>query len=96
VSKFFPLETSFLVATIIFELWSSISAVAYNSTTGIVARAIAGLGASGVAPGVYTIAAFSAEPAKRATAGLIGMTHGIAAIAGLPIGGGLTEGASWR
>jgi MFS family permease len=43
------------------------------------------------------IEVFSAEPAKRATyTGLSGMTYRIAAIAGPLVGGGLTEGASWR
>ncbi|KAH6868588.1 major facilitator superfamily domain-containing protein [Alternaria rosae] len=97
VFKFFNLKYSFLVAILIFECGSLVSAVAQNSTTVIVGRALAGLGASGVAPGVYTFSAFSAEPGKRATyTGLIGMTYGIAAVAGPLIGGGLTDGASWR
>jgi MFS family permease len=61
VYKYFPLKTAFLVSICIFELGSLISAIAPNSTTVIVGRSIAGLGASGIAPGVYTIAAFAAE-----------------------------------
>ncbi|KAL9564834.1 hypothetical protein ACKAV7_011286 [Fusarium commune] len=97
IYKFFPLKTSFLVSILIFELGSLISAVARNSMTVIVGRSIAGLGASGVAPGVYTIPAFIAEPEKRATyTGFIGLSYGIAAVAGPLIGGGLTDGVSWR
>ncbi|KAI1028374.1 hypothetical protein LB503_002150 [Fusarium chuoi] len=97
IYKFFPLKTSFLMSIFIFELGSLISAVARNSMTVIVGRAIAGLGASGVAPGVYTIPAFIAAPEKRATyTGFIGLSYGIAAVAGPLIGGGLTDGASWR
>ncbi|KAH7217146.1 major facilitator superfamily domain-containing protein [Fusarium oxysporum] len=97
IYKFFPLKISFLLSILIFELGSLISAVARNSTTVIVGRSIAGLGASGIAPGVYTIPAFIAEPEKRATyTGFIGLSYGIAAVAGPLIGGGLTDGASWR
>ncbi|KAG9497983.1 hypothetical protein J7337_010859 [Fusarium musae] len=85
IYKFFPLKTSFLLSIFIFELGSLISAVARNSTTVIVGRAIAGLGASGVAPGVYTIPAFIAAPEKRATyTGFIGLS---CFYINLPIGG---------
>ncbi|CAI7625861.1 unnamed protein product [Penicillium discolor] len=87
----------FLVAIFIFELGSLIAAVAPNSTTLIAGRAISGLGASGIAPGVYTISAFAAEPTKRATyTGVIGVSYGVAAVCGPLTGGGLTKGASWR
>lgn len=97
VYKYFPLKISFLVAIFIFELGSLITTITPNSTTLIVGRAISGLGASGIAPGVYTISAFAAEPTKRATyTGVIGVSYGVAAVCGPFIGGGLTKGASWR
>ncbi|KAI0814459.1 major facilitator superfamily domain-containing protein [Xylaria sp. FL0064] len=97
VYKFFPLKISFLVSIFIFEVGSLISGVARNSPTVIVGRAISGLGASGIAPGAYTISAFAAEPAKRATyTGIIGAAYGVAAVVGPLIGGGLTAAATWR
>jgi MFS transporter, DHA2 family, glioxin efflux transporter len=97
VFKYFPLKTSFLVAIFVFEIGSLIAGVAQNSTTLIVGRAISGIGASGVAPGVYTISAFAAPPDKRATyTGVIGVSYGVAAVCGPLIGGALTKAATWR
>lgn len=49
--KYFPLKPSFLIGIFIFEVGSLICAVANNSTTLIVGRAIAGAGGAGIASG---------------------------------------------
>jgi Major Facilitator Superfamily len=51
VYKYFPLKLSFLISIFIFEVGSLICAVANNSTTLIVGRAIAGAGGAGIASG---------------------------------------------
>lgn len=48
--KFFPLKTTFLVSIAIFELGSLICAVAQDSTTLIIGRAIAGMCSEKVTP----------------------------------------------
>ncbi|KAL8859489.1 MAG: hypothetical protein Q9198_010635, partial [Flavoplaca austrocitrina] len=87
VYKYFPLKISFLISIFIFELGSLICGVAPNSTTLIVGRAIAGLGAAGIGSGSYTIIAFSASPKKRPLfTGIIGTSYGVAAVVGPLIG----------
>jgi MFS transporter, DHA2 family, glioxin efflux transporter len=73
--KYFGLKSSFLVAVFVFELGSLICAVAPNSTTLIVGRAIAGSGAAGIAGGAYTIIGFAVKPQMRpAFTGVLGAT----------------------
>lgn len=95
--KYFPLKTAYLISIFIFEVGSLICAVANNSTTLIVGRAIAGAGGAGIASGAYTIIAFSVKPQKRAAfTGLMGSVFGLASVIGPLLGGVFTDNLTWR
>ncbi|KAI9675996.1 MAG: hypothetical protein M1817_000739 [Caeruleum heppii] len=95
--KYFSLKTTFFASVSVFEVGSLICAVAKNSLTLIVGRAITGAGGAGVTGGCYVIIAYIVPPAKApAFLGLIGAVFSCASVAGPLLGGLFTNTISWR
>lgn len=83
IYTYYSIKWAFLAALFIFEVGSLICGVAPNSTTLIVGRAVAGVGAAGLFSGAMLILANSAPLEKRPIyMGLLGGMFGISSVAG--------------
>lgn len=93
----FPKKMSYLLYLLVFEVGSLVCAVAPSSHALIAGRAVAGLGASGLFAGAFTILATVIPLHKRAVwTGIMGSTFSIASIVGPVLAGALTQNVSWR
>ena len=97
IYTFYSTKWVFLVAISTFEIGSAICGAAPNSTTLIVGRAIAGLGAAGIFNGAIMILVHSVPLRKRPIfQGLFGAVFGISSVVGPLLGGAFTDNISWR
>lgn len=97
VYKYFPPKLGFLVAIFIFETASVVCGSAPNSTALIVGRALAGVGAAGIASGTFTVIALVVEPKQLATfTGITAITSGVSSAVGPLVGGALSDKVTWR
>ncbi|KID93255.1 MFS transporter, partial [Metarhizium majus ARSEF 297] len=93
----FPKKAIYLLYLFVFEIGSLLCALAPSSDALIVGRAVAGLGASGVFAGGFTLLTTIIPLHKRAIwTGTMGSTFAIASIVGPVLSGALTQHVAWR
>lgn len=97
IYTFFNVKWTFMFAMAVFEIGSIVCAVAKDSPTLIVGRAVAGTGAAGLFSGGMTIIGYSVPLRKRAIylASLSSM-FGVSSIVGPILGGTFTDKLTWR
>ncbi|KAI1147012.1 major facilitator superfamily domain-containing protein [Nemania diffusa] len=96
---FYSIKWTYVIMLPIFELGSIVCALAPNSTTLIVGRAVTGLGAAGLLSGATFIISYCAALEKRAfLLALIFGVYGVGSVTGPLIGGVITDNKtlSWR
>ncbi|KAH6669840.1 efflux pump antibiotic resistance protein [Halenospora varia] len=97
VYKFFDAKWVYLVSIFTFEVGSIICAAGPNSAVFIVGRAISGIGAAGLYQGALSIVGLTVKLEDRPLfLGIVLSAFGIAVCLGPPLGGVLTDHASWR
>ncbi|KAI1205589.1 MFS general substrate transporter [Annulohypoxylon truncatum] len=93
----FRIKVVFITFIVIFELGSLIAALSTSSMMLIIARAISGIGGSGILNGGSTIVAATVPIASRSFLnGIILGCFAVGQAAGPLIGGALTQGITWR
>jgi EmrB/QacA subfamily drug resistance transporter len=83
---------------IVFALASLLAALAEGPVELIVSRGLQGLGAAFIAPAALSLltSTFAEGPARTRALGVWGGISGLASVAGVILGGLLTEGPGWR
>ncbi|KAI1113353.1 major facilitator superfamily domain-containing protein [Nemania sp. NC0429] len=93
----FSTKFTYLAYLFVFEVGSLVCALSPSSHALIAGRAIAGLGASGLFAGGFTVVTTIIPLHKRAVwIGTMGATFSIASIVGPVIAGALTQNVTWR